>query len=258
MRVVAFVNNAVGLETLRAIQRNGDTIVAVVVHPLESASLHREILDVAIDNDSAVIESTALADSSTIRQLVDLTPDIGVSAFFGHILRSEIIDIFKRGIINLHPSFLPYNRGSYPNVWSIVDGTPIGATIHYIDEGIDTGPIIDQSQIEITPEDTGESLYSRLESACNKLFSRTWPKISQAGGVLPASTQHLAAGTIHRIKDTKQIDCIDIEAQYKASDLLNVIRARTFAGYHGAYFESDGTKYFLQIKIEKENIGDDN
>jgi methionyl-tRNA formyltransferase len=247
MRVVAFVNNAVGLETLRAIQRNGDTIVAVVVHPLESASLHREIIDVAVDNDSAVIEATALADNSTIRQLVDLAPDIGV-----------IIDIFKRGIINLHPSFLPYNRGSYPNVWSIVDGTPIGATIHYIDEGIDTGPIIDQSQIEITPEDTGESLYGRLESACNELFSRTWPKISQAGGVLPASTQHLADGTIHRIKDTKEIDCIDIEAQYKASDLLNVIRARTFAGYHGAYFESDGTKYFLQIKIKKENIGDDN
>jgi len=258
MRVVTFVNNTVGLETLRAIQRNGDTIVAVVVHPFKSATLHREILDFAADNNSAIIEATALADGSTIRQLVDLAPDIGVSAFFGYILRSEIIDIFKRGIINVHPSFLPYNRGSYPNVWSIVDGTPTGATIHYIDEGIDTGAIIDQSQIEITPEDTGESLYVRLESACNELFSKTWPKISQADGVLPASTQQLADGTTHRIKDTEQIDRIDIDAQYKASDLLNVIRSRTFTGYHGAYFESGGTKYFLQIKIEKEHIGDDN
>jgi methionyl-tRNA formyltransferase len=60
------------------------------------------------------------------------------------------------------------------------------------------------------------------------------------------------------VKDAEKIDRIDLDAQYTAGDLINIIRARTFNEHQGAYFEKDGTKYFLRIEIEKQSIQDDN
>ncbi len=251
MKVVAFVNNIVGLRSLETIEKHGDTICALIVHPRESSRYLDEIL-ASTDQTPATIDASTLRNPETIEQLAALNPDIGVSAFFGYILRPEIINTFPRGIINLHPAYLPYNRGSYPNVWAIAEDTPAGATIHYIDEGVDTGDIIDQIKIEIAPEDTGESLYEKLETTCIELFTQTWPKIAKASGKIVATKQQNSEGTTHRVKDTEQLDRINLDNQYTTGELLNIIRARTFTGHTGTYFEQNGTKYFLKIEIEKE------
>jgi methionyl-tRNA formyltransferase len=258
MKVVAFVNNFVGLRSLDAIQQNGDTIVALVVHPQEASQYRDEILANTQKSNPVVIEATNLRNQATVEQIKALQPDIGVSAFFGHILQPEIIDSFPRGIVNVHPAYLPYNRGAYPNVWSIVDQTPAGATIHYIDKGVDTGDIIDRTQVEIEPNDTGESLYKKLESACTELFTDTWSTITQSPGKVVASTQDSAEGSMHRVRDTEDIDRIDLDKTYRAGDLLNIIRARTFSGYNGAYFEQNGEKYFLELDIKNDDTKDDN
>jgi methionyl-tRNA formyltransferase len=256
LRVVAFVNNVVGRECLEAIQQHGDTVAAVVVHPRTSSSQRDEILALAAKQDSAIIESTDLENGETIKQLAELNPNVGVSAYFGYILRPETIRIFPQGIVNVHPAYLPYNRGSYPNVWAIIDSSPAGATIHYIDEGVDTGGIISQTELDILPEDTGESLYRRLETACIELFTSEWPNIVRAKGRLPVVEQESSDGSSHRMRDTNLIDQIDLDANYNARELLNLIRARTFSGYDGAYFKQDGSKYFIRIEIEKESSED--
>jgi methionyl-tRNA formyltransferase len=258
LRVVAFANNLVGLEAVRSIQQNNDQIIAIVIHPQSSSSHREEILAAAANQNPLIVDATTLREPQTVKQLTELNPDIGVSAFFGHILRPELISIFPNGIINVHPAYLPYNRGAYPNVWAIVDGTPAGATIHYIDEGIDTGDIIDQVEVEITPNDTGETLYQKLETACTELFTNAWPKIAQSPGKLTATEQLRTDGTSHLVKDTDQIDQIDLDANYTARELINIIRARTFAGHRGAYFVQDGTKHFLRLEIEKDSTEDDN
>ena len=257
MKVVVFVNNRVGLKAVRSIQDNGDQIVAVVVHPQKSSSHRKEIL-AAAGPGQLIIEAINLRDPQTVEQLAALKPDTGVSAFFGHILRPNLIDIFPNGIINVHPAYLPYNRGAYPNVWAIVDGTPAGATIHYIDESIDTGEIIDQSKVKISPNDTGETLYRKLESACINLFADSWPKIARSPGKLITTKQLPSEGTSNLVKDTEKIDRIRLDSQYTAGELINIIRARTFAGHSGAYFEQDGIKYFMRIEIEKETNQNDN
>ena len=91
---------------------------------------------------------------------------------FGYILRPNFLRLIPRGCVNVHPALLPYNRGAYPNVWSIVDGSPAGVTIHFVDEGIDTGDIIAQAQVVIEPVDTGESLYRKLERGAVALFPK--------------------------------------------------------------------------------------
>jgi len=150
--------------------------------------------------------------------------------------------------VNIHPALLPYNRGSYPNVWSIVERTPSGVTIHYIDEGIDTGDIIAQCTIPVEPVDTGESLYRKLERAMLDLFQQTWPLIR--AGQAPRLSQINAAGTTHRIRDAAQIDEIDLNRMYTARELLDILRARTFLPYPSAYFWHEGRKVYVRVQLE--------
>ena len=87
--------------------------------------------------------------------------DIIFLLWWSHIVTPEILAIPTIGFVNLHPSYLPHCRGKNPYFWSIVEGVPFGLTIHFADEGIDTGDILFQEMIPVTLEDTGESLYRK-------------------------------------------------------------------------------------------------
>jgi hypothetical protein len=94
---------------------------------------------------------------------------------YGRILKEPILGNVTA--INIHTGMLPYNRGANPNLWSWLQNTAKGITIHYIDEGIDTGDIIAQSQV-IMPDNTSiQSSYDLLISEAYKLFDGTWPLI---------------------------------------------------------------------------------
>ena len=177
-------------------------------------------------------------------RIAALRPDIGLSIYYRHIFKPEIISLFPQGIINLHTAYLPYNRGAYPNVWSIVDQTPAGVTLHYIDEGIDTGPIIAQEYVPVTAFDTGETLNNRLTDAAFELFKQTWPKISDG------TIKH---GTYHNVADVEKIDEIHLDETYVARDLINVLRARTYPPYDGAYFIDNGEKIYMELNLRKED-----
>src|SRR5205823_2904000 len=157
-----------------------------------------------------------------------------LSVLFDYILSGKFLALFPRGCLNLHPALLPYNRGEYPNVWSIVEGTPSGVTLHYIDEGIDTGDIIAQKAVPVDPVDTGETLYRKLEQASVVLFKETWPHV--CAGRAPRIPQILTTGTQHKRRDVETIDEIDLNRSYIAGDLINILRSRTFPPYRGAYF----------------------
>ena len=77
------------------------------------------------------------------------------------LIKSDVIDFLPKKIINLHSSFLPWNRGDNPIYWSIKERTPHGVTIHYIDESIDTGDIIIQTQFFYSNKDTFRDAYNR-------------------------------------------------------------------------------------------------
>ena len=250
MKVVCFANNVVGLEAVRHLRACGAEIVALVVHQPEQQKLAKEIIEAAGVADKNLILAGSLNEPATIKQITALKPNCGVSAFFGSILRKSVIDLFPRGIVNLHTSLLPLNRGSWPNVWAIVDGTEAGVTMHLVDEGVDTGPILAQEKVAVLPTDNGASLNERLELAMVKLFQDNWEKF--VTGQLQPQPQDDSLATLHRTKDASQIDQIDLDADYRATDLINILRARTFPGHRGAWFEIDGQKYFLELKIEKE------
>lgn len=251
MRVLLFCNNWVGWQVARYIAERGEQIVGLVLHPQSKRKFGEEIIKHVSIDPAFIFDGSQLQYPSTISSIKSLNPEIGVSALFGYILRRDILKLFPNGCVNIHPSLLPYNRGSYPNVWSIVEETPAGVTIHLIDEGVDTGAIIAQRPVEVEPVDTGETLYRKLEAACLDLFVETWPSIVSGDVVVAAQSKEL--GTAHRVKDVEQIDNIELDRLYTARELLNILRARTHSSYSGAYFYSQGKKVFVRLQLSYED-----
>ena len=255
MRIVYFANNRVGLEVLRYLTGTEDEIVALVTHPDEKARNGQELIDLSGLPAERIFSGDSLRQSQTIDSLAELGADSGVSVFFGYILRPEILNLFPEGCLNLHPGYLPYGRGSYPNVWNIVENTPAGATLHYMDDGVDTGDIVSQAQIRVLPTDTGASLYKRLEESCIDLFKRSWPAVRQSKA--PRTPQETGGPQAHRVRDVEEIDRIDLDRTYQARELIDLIRARTYPPHRGAYIEEDGTKVYLRLELlTEDSLGD--
>ena len=121
-----------------------------------------------------------------------------VSYGYRFILIPDLLDKFPGRAINLHISLLPWNRGADPNLWSFLDDTPKGVTIHYLDYGLDTGDIIAQQEVIFLPEDTLRTSYEILTVAIETLFTQTWPDI-RAGNI--KATPQPVGGSFHRLKD---------------------------------------------------------
>ena len=117
---------------------------------------------------------------------------------------------------------------------------------------MDTGDIIARRQVEVEPVDTGESLYRKLEKACVDLFQESWPDIRS--GRAPRTPQP-REGTCHRTRDVERIDAIDLYRESPARELIDVLRARSFPPYTGAYFEEGGRRVYLRLDLFYEDQG---
>lgn len=247
MRILFLGNNWAGWKIVEWLRQQNEEIVGLALHPPESRKYGEEIIVNSGVDRSCIFEGLELRRPDILSTVKRLRPEIGISALFGHILRGEFLELFSAGCVNVHPAFLPHCRGAYPNVWSIVEGLPAGVTIHYIDEGVDTGDIIAQREIPIEPVDTGFSLYRKLEKIGVELFKETWPAIRS--GQAPRFRQKKQGETYHRVVDVNQIDEIDLNRNYAARELIDIIRARTFPPYTGAYFWHEGRKIYLRLEL---------
>ena len=108
-----------------------------------------------------------------------INPEFIISYNYNHIIKKEILNLIQKGkIINLHISLLPWNKGAHPNVWSFLENTPKGVTIHLIDTGLDTGDILIQKKLKIDENtNTLQSSYNYLHSQIQQLFMENWHKI---------------------------------------------------------------------------------
>ena len=123
MRIICCVNNLVGLQVLSWLRERNENIAGIIVHPQKEQKYGEEIIAVSGLPDDRIFFGNTLDNNETLDAIRQLKPDIAISVYFGYIFRKPFLDLFPRGCINLHPAFLPYNRGAYPNVWSIIDGT---------------------------------------------------------------------------------------------------------------------------------------
>jgi len=208
----------------------------------------RRVYDWLVDNGEHV--RCVLTSQRQLDLLEILRPDLVVSAGFRDIVPARYLEIPSYGCINLHKSLLPYNRGAQPNVWSIVEDTPAGVSMHYMDSGIDTGPVIAQRGVQVEFSDTGETLYRRLEEVQFELFRETWPSI-RAGQVEPQPQS--GSGSLHYKRDFGELCRLDLDSMYRVGELINVLRATTFPPYRNAYVVKNGRRYYIEIAIRPED-----
>jgi len=181
-------------------------------------------------------------------EIVEDNPDMLIVAYYSRIIKPEEFNAPRLGTINLHPGLLPYNRGMYPHIWPLIDDTPAGITIHYIDDQIDHGEIIAQEEVEVKITDTAGSLEKRIQKRMLFLFKLVW--ISKFWFNVPV--KQMGKGTLHYAKEILTIQRFD-------KDTIMRLRACTFDDRSYGYFMHEGqriyvgAKFFTQDDIDKFN-----
>ncbi|BFG75054.1 hypothetical protein PTKU46_30870 [Paraburkholderia terrae] len=133
------------------------------------------------------------------QEIAALAPDLIVSHSYPHILKRDVLAAAPDRFINLHISLLPYNRGADPNLWSFLDETPKGVSIHLIDEGIDTGALLLQREVSFDEDsETLGSSYAKLQQTIGELFMENWSSLRD-GRIAPRAQS--GAGTFHRASE---------------------------------------------------------
>jgi methionyl-tRNA formyltransferase len=239
-------NNRAGLDALQWLVARGSPPAGLVVHPAGRARHRDEIVSVSGLDTEDIIEGPAVGTAAGLAWLEQRAPEWIISVYFGYLLAPPALRVPSIGALNLHPALLPYNRGAHPNVWSLIEGTPAGVTLHWVDEGVDTGDIAAQREVQVLATDTAATLYQRLEDAALALFRECWPAI--VAGTITRTPQP-SGGTVHGVRDIEQLDRIDPARSYRADELINILRARTFPPYDGAYLDLGDRRVYLRIEL---------
>ncbi len=150
--------------------------------------------------------------------------------------------------VNVHPGLNPYNRGWFPQVFCILNGLPLGATIHEIDEQLDHGSIIAQEEIELHAWDTSRSAYDRVLAAEIRLLHLHLRSIIDNKTVSHPAKEE---GNVNLKKDFNALCEIDLTEELTFADAIDRLRALTHAPYQNAYFTDPktGKKVFISVQL---------
>lgn len=207
-----------------------------------------KLLDWLEDMEEVEVLET-ITEGEELEAIRRLEPEMAISSGFEHKVPKGIIEIPEKGIVNLHPSYLPYNRGSHPFIWPIVEDTVAGVSIHYMNEEIDEGPVIAKERVKIKSSDTAGDLRERLMQRQFELFREKWELIRKG---VRGEKQDLSMGNVHYHSELDDVREIDLDEKMKAGDLIDLLRGLTYGDEKLAYFEKDGERYYIDVDIEKE------
>jgi methionyl-tRNA formyltransferase len=249
VKIGLFAAKTVGFEIAKFLGETSEGLSCLVVDRKEDHKVNDEIIIASKVKVGNIFYSDEIYDNSKILELHKLCLDIIVLAWWPYIIKNNIIEIPRIGCLNFHPSLLPFNRGKHYNFWTLVEDTPFGVTLHFVDKGIDSGDIVFQSVIPKTWEDTGESLYYKAQQELVRLFIRCYPTIMS--GNIVRTPQDLTIGSYHSSDEIESASQIHLDKNYTARTLLNILRARTFLPHPGAWFIDNGEKYEIRIAITK-------
>lgn len=187
--------------------------------------------------------------SMTVDEILKSDPRLLLSAGYRHIVPRCVLEEIEI-TLNCHTSYLPYARGANSNVWSIIEDGPVGVTIHEMIQEVDAGPLVAQRYVPVYPDDNGRSLYIRLIDATVGLLQDEWLAIRE--GTYDTTNNPIEHGSYHKSSEFQNLCEIDLELEAPVADVIDKLRALTFPPFKNAYFERDGTRYYVDINIRRE------
>ena len=172
MRIIFIGTGEIGVPTLRALLNSEHEVIAVVTQPdkpvgrdqrIEPPPIKTALIGRARPPGAPIFQPARIKDPQAIEQIRSRTPDAIVVVAYGQILPHDVLEIPRLACLNVHASLLPRWRGAAPLQTAIAAGDfETGITVMHMDEGLDTGDILLQRNVEILPNDTGGSLHDRL------------------------------------------------------------------------------------------------
>lgn len=221
-------------------------VIALGLNPTMPASAVQEIIAVAGVRSDAVLYGRGFSSEAALRYFAGEAPTFGVCCGFSSIIGSRLLSVPARGWINLHRSYLPYNRGLDPLQWALIDDTPAGVTVHTMTEAVDAGPVLGQRMIPSRADDGIAALHTRADDELYGLFQEIWPRLLRGDVTGKAQDEDLA--TYHSHRDCEQVRRLDLNETMSTRRLLNILRA-----YSGedlpAYFEVPPTASRITVRV---------
>lgn len=240
-----------GVRSLELILEQGDRPSALLLAADDVASHAVELRErCSFLPDERVFTGDAVRTPEAMERLRGLDLDFVLAVHYPHLVRRELLDLPRLGFLNMHPALLPFNRGWHTQSWALLEGTPIGATLHVMSEGVDEGDVILQRELAVGPDDTAHSLYARLCDLEVELLREAWPALSAAQ--VDRRPQDLSQGSAHRRRElfADEVQRIDLDETVTAEALLRRLRALTTNDLaEAAWFEVGGRRYRVQVTI---------
>jgi len=222
MRVVFMGTPDFAVPTLQAMIDHHD-VAAVVTQPDKPKGRGKTLAfppvkEKALEYQIPVYQPVKAGDPEFVEILKKLKPDVIVVVAFGQILPKSILEIPKYGCINGHASLLPMYRGAGPIQWVVINGEKkTGITTMRMDEGLDTGDMIERAVVPINPKETGGSLFDKLMKVSGQLMVSTLEKLENGTAVFTpqgdgrtcyAPMLDKKMGNIDFSKPAKEIECL--------------------------------------------------
>lgn len=226
MRIVFIGSKGMGVAALDVLVNVGADIVAVVARwdDPTPGQWYPSVTRRAEEYSLVTYRPTDINSPSFVESLAKLKPDIFLTAFYPKLYKRPLLTVPRLGSLNLHFAPLPRYRGSFPGAWAIIRGERAhGVTLHWMNPGIDNGDIVVQQSVEITDQDTGQSLYAKCEEAGEQLIKESLPLI--LSGNIPRQKQDERDALYH---DRGQPYGGVVNFGWSAQEVYNFVRALTF------------------------------
>jgi methionyl-tRNA formyltransferase len=192
------------------------------------------VKEAALSRNLPVFQPAKIRAPEAEEQVRSLAPDAVVIVAYGQIIPGRLLTIPRLGWINLHASLLPKYRGAAPANWAIAKGESVtGNTTMRIDAGMDTGDMLLQQELTISPDETAPELAARLSQAGAGLLAESLRGLNE-GRITPRKQDHEAASLAPRLKREDG----EIDWTRGAQEIYN--RMRGFTPWPGAYTEFRG------------------
>ncbi|HVZ84938.1 MAG TPA: methionyl-tRNA formyltransferase [Terracidiphilus sp.] len=232
--------------TLEALRGAGHEIALAVTQPDKPVGRAQELAappvkQAALAAGMPVTQPEKIRNNTEFRaQLESIAPDAIVVVAYGRIIPPWMLALPRLGCINLHASLLPKYRGAAPIQWAVAEGeTVTGNTTMLLEEGLDTGPILLQQQIEIAPDQTAADLFTVLAERGAPLVVETLAGLEH-GSITPRPQEHALATLAPLL--TREDGAMNF-ASYTATELKN--RGRGFQPWPGAFTALNGKKLIV-------------
>lgn len=249
-RIALLGQAAFGESVLNSLVEEGKDVVSVFCPPDTEGRPHDPVKVAAGKHGIPVQQFGRLRDQEPIDTFKALNVDLCVMAFVTDIVPMDIITAPKEGTINFHPSLLPLHRGPSSINWPIIQGrTKTGFSIFWPDEGLDTGPILLQREVVITPDDTLGSVYFK------KIFPAAVQGMIEAvnlveNGNAPRIEQDHSKATYESWCKAKDVI---IDWNETIETVYNLVRGSDPSPGSGTTFKGDAIKFFNTSKSGSAN-----